>query len=109
MYNFKGKETLKETVLNILAIAGKCSKSDLKENLPEGKNIYRTMQELRRIGAIKEDRETGEVTLSSMLFRAAILMHILPRAKSTPYLTGLFEKYHKKYPAEISGQEMAKG
>lgn len=108
MYNFKGKETLKETVLNILAIAGKCSKSDLKEGLGAGRNIYRTMQELRRVGAIKEDKETGEVTLSSMLFRAAILMYILPRVNNTPYLKDLFAKYHKKNPGELSGPEMVK-
>lgn len=110
MYNFKGKLTLKETLLNILAVAGKCTKSDIKEDLGSGKNVYRIIQDLRKVGAIKEDKDTGEITLSSMLFRAAILMHILPKAKSgsIPYLKDIFTKYHKKSPAELTGPEMVK-
>jgi AAA ATPase-like protein len=76
LYNFKGKKTLREEILNVLALVGKpISKTIL---VKEYKSLYsRTyLPELKNSGAIKEDSQTGELTLHSALFRSAILLHI---------------------------------
>lgn len=86
MYDFHGKGTLRETVLNILALSGKpLSKQTLRE-LSNGKNIYTKtcLGELKRTGAIKEMPD-GMISLHSMLFRAAILVHLYTKAEEDEY------------------------
>lgn len=93
MYDFSGKGTLRETVLNILALAGKpLSKQKLRE-LSDKKNIYTKtcLGELKKSGAIKELPD-GMILLHSMLFRAAILFNLYKKAKDDDYYKNLIEK-----------------
>jgi len=76
LYKFKGKKTLREEIMNVLAYVGKpISKSILAKNF---KSIYTEscLPKLKNTGAVKEDSQTGELSLHSALFRSAILSHI---------------------------------
>lgn len=79
------KTTLREEVLNSLALMGEpISKTKLSQAKPsqaftdKGNNIYtkNCLPELKRIGAVKENSENGELRLQSLLFRSAILLHL---------------------------------
>ncbi len=81
LYNFKGKKTLREEIMNVLAYVGTpISKSILVKKF---KSIYTKscLPELKKTGAVKEDQETGQLSLHSTLFRSAILLHIFPKLK----------------------------
>ncbi|EQD39263.1 PyrBI operon leader peptide, partial [mine drainage metagenome] len=94
MYDFKGKGTLRETVLNILALEGKPLSKQKLRDLTEGKNIYTKtcLGELKRSGAVKEMPD-GMVALHSMLFRAAILVHIYTKANDDKAYSQMIRKY----------------
>ncbi len=49
----------------------------------DGSNIYTKscLPALKESGAVKENPETGELSLHSPLFRSAILLHIIPNMK----------------------------
>jgi hypothetical protein len=83
MYDFTGKGTLRETVLNILALAGRPIAKQTLRDLTDGKNIYTAtcLGELKKSGAVKELPD-GTMTLHSMLFRAAILIHLYTHSKT---------------------------
>ena len=53
------------------------SKMDLAE-LSKIKNVYRCIQELKSLGAIKED-DNGNIRLQSQLFRTSILFDVVVR------------------------------
>lgn len=94
MYDFKGKGTLRETVLNILAlVAVPTTKQNLRD-LADGKNIYTStcLGELKKSGAIKE-RPDGTIVLHSMLFRAAILIHLYTQASSINAYKELIDRF----------------
>ena len=77
LYSFNGKVRQRDEVLNVLALMPEpISKSDLAKEF--NKNIYTSscLPELKKIGAIKEDLETGLLSLQSYLFKSAIRMHI---------------------------------
>ena len=80
LYSFNGKVRLRDELLNILALIPKAvSKSDLaKEFNKKKKNIYTKacLPELKKIGAIKEEPQTGLLSLQSHLFKSAISLHI---------------------------------
>jgi hypothetical protein len=83
MYDFVGKGTLRETVLNILALVGRpLTKQELRD-FTDGKNIYTAtcLGELKKSGAVKELPD-GAISLHSMLFRAAILIHLYTHMKT---------------------------
>lgn len=83
MYNFEGRIRLREEVLNVLALMpGSVQKSDLaKEFDKKGNNIYTRscLPELKKSGAIKEDAESGLLSLQSTLFKSAIRLHVFSR------------------------------
>lgn len=61
MYDFNGKETLREMILNVLAVSSKpLTKVKLKDLFAD-KNVYRSVQDLRKLGAIKEDTAQGTI------------------------------------------------
>lgn len=92
LYNFEGKPTLREEVLNVLALMGESvSKTKLNQAFTEkGNNIYTKscLPELKRIGAVKENPENGALRLQSLLFRSAILLHL----KTKEYQSKPWEK-----------------
>ncbi len=97
LYNFKGKQKLREEIMNILAMISSIHKSILyKEFLPS--NIYSKscLPGLKKSGAVKEDPETGNLSLHSSLFRSAILLHALskPDFRNERWWS-IFEKIHQ--------------
>lgn len=94
LYDFKGKGTLRETILNILALNQKpLTKQELRDAVG-GKNIYTPgcMGELKKSGAVKELPD-GSLILHSMLFRAAILMHIYTHSEKNVTYQQLIKKF----------------
>lgn len=94
LYDFQGKGTLRETVLNVLALAqAPMTKQELREAV-NGKNIYTEtcMGQLKKTGAVNE-RSDGSLVLHSMLFRAAILFHLYTHASKNPTYQELINKF----------------
>jgi len=87
MYNFKGKNTLREKILDILAVSSRPLKQKEIANLCEGKNIYQYISPLKKSHSIKFNLKTDTIELHSHLFRMAILLHILPRIQEAGYLS----------------------
>jgi Cdc6-like AAA superfamily ATPase len=97
MYDFNGKGTIRETVLNILALAGRpLTKLQLRD-FTDGKNIYTEtcMGILKKSGAVRELPD-GTVMLHSMLFRAAILIHLYTHAQTNKMLDDLIKRFDQK-------------
>ena len=77
-YSFNGKPTLREEIMNYLALSNETiNKTNLGKAL-KGKNIYHknTLPQLIQKGAVKEDVNTGRLTLHSELFKSAIRFHL---------------------------------
>ena len=83
MYDFSGKGTLRETVLSILALSETPLNKQQLRDLTEGKNIYTPtcLGELKKSGAVRELAD-GTIGLHSMLFRAAILIHLYTHSET---------------------------
>ena len=110
-YNFGKKPTMREQVLDIMAVIGRpVSKMELKAAC-DGKNIYQTtcLGELKRIGAVKEDRNTGLLTLQSQLFRTAILFDVVRRVAEQEQVDNTLLRAMQTYweRAERATQEVA--
>jgi len=77
-YSFAGKPTLREEIMNHLALANgvAITKTSLGKSL--GKNIYQknTLPQLIQKGAVKEDVNSGKLSLHSELFKSAIRFHL---------------------------------
>ncbi len=95
MYDFNGKGTLRETVLNILALSGPQTKQQLRDHA-DGKNIYTEayMGALKKSGAVRELSD-GTITLHSMLFRAAILIHLYTHSQTNKSFEDLIKRFAK--------------
>ncbi len=98
-YKFNKKPTIRERVLNYLAIASsEVTKTELDKKF-KGKNIYQEncLGHLKKVGAIKEDKKTGVISLHSPLFRTAIFLNILANDlnKTDPILAEEFDKIYK--------------
>jgi hypothetical protein len=94
LYDFKGKGTLRETVLNVLALAQRpMTKQELRDAVG-GKNIYTAtcMGELKKSGAVTEIAD-GSIILHSMLFRAAVLIHLYTHADRNPAYQEQIQKF----------------
>ena len=77
LYHFNGRSRQRDEILNILAMLPRpVCKTDLAKAFK--KNIYTSscLPELKKTGAIKEEPETGKISLQSYLFKSAIRMHI---------------------------------
>lgn len=78
MYNFRKKQTERDKLLVILAQENKpLSRKEINDKHLV-KNIYRCINELKSLGAIKEDDEE-KIYLQSQLFRTAILLDLAVR------------------------------
>ena len=79
LYSFNGKPTLREEIMNYLALSKESiiSKTSLVKAL-KGKNIYHknNLPQLIQKGAVKEDANTGRLSLHSELFKSAIRFHL---------------------------------
>jgi Cdc6-like AAA superfamily ATPase len=89
LYKFNKKTTSKEVLMDILAVVGKPVTRQELSSLTSDKNLSRTINELRKIGAIKIDKNTSKISLSSMLFNMAILFHISDKFTKENYLYDL--------------------
>ena len=77
-YKFKGKQTMRDELLNILALVGQpVPKSTLSKFFK--KNFYSKscLPVLKTLGAITEDSSNENLFLHSSLFRTAIFTHIV--------------------------------
>ena len=78
LYSFAGKPTLREEIMNHLALANgvAITKTSLGKSLD--KNIYQknTLPQLIQTGAVKEDVNSGKLSLHSELFKSAIRFHL---------------------------------
>ena len=99
LYSFNGKTRHRDELLNVLALMpGPVFKSDLsKEFKKQNKNIYASscLPELKKIGAIKEEVETGLLSLQSHLFKSAISMHIAVQSDLKKHQPDWYKIYHK--------------
>ena len=78
LYSFAGKPTLREEIMNYLALANgvAVTKTSLGKFLD--KNIYQknALPQLIQTGAVKEDVNSGKLSLHSELFKSAIRFHL---------------------------------
>ena len=99
LYSFNGKIRQREELLNILALMPKSIlKSDLaKEFNKKNKNIYASscLPELKKIGAIREEPETGLLSLQSYLFKSAISLHIASQSDEKKLQSEWYQVYKK--------------
>ena len=99
LYSFNGKIRQRDELLNILALMPKpVSKSDLaKEFNKKNKNIYASscLPELKKIGATKEEPETGFLSLQSYLFKSAISLHIASQSDEKKLQSEWYQVYKK--------------
>ena len=104
LYSFNGKIRQRDELLNILALLPKSvSKSNLaKEFNKKNKNIYANscLPELKKIGAIKEEPETGLLSLQSHLFKSAISLHIASQSDEEKIQSEWYQVY-KQLSKEI--------
>ena len=99
LYSFNGKIRKREEILNILALMKEpVLKTDLaKEFNKKNKNIYANscLPELKKIGAVKEDPETGQLSLHSHLFKSAISLHIASQLDEKKMQSEWYQIYEK--------------
>ena len=80
LYNFNGKITQREEVLNVLAMLQRpVSKTSLAKAFEKNIYVSSCLPKLKQIGAVKEELQTGVLSLQSYLFGSAIRMHIASR------------------------------
>lgn len=92
LYNFDGKPTAKDAILDVLAVAGRpMTKTELDRHC-QVKNIYQYLPELKKRGSIKQIPASQQLSLHSQLFRTSILLKILPRITQQNYLEDLRKK-----------------
>ena len=96
LYSFNGKIRQRDEILNVLALMPKpVSKSDLAKEF--NKNIYANscLPELKKIGAVKEEPETGLLSLQSYLFKSAISLHIASQSDEKEIKAEWYQIYKK--------------
>lgn len=88
MYNFHGKPSAKEKILDVLAVAWQALSRKEVAKYSGVKNIYQYLPELQKLGSIKLDEE-NKLCLHSQLFRFAVLMKIFDKIAHENYLKEL--------------------
>lgn len=77
MYDFRGKVSGREKILDALAVAWQPLTRQEISKYTEIQNVYQYLPDLEKRGAIKIDHKTGTIALHSQLFRIAILSKII--------------------------------
>ncbi len=86
MYDFHGKASARERILDVLAVAWEpLSKQDIMK-YAEIKNVYQYLPDLEKRGSVKIDVNTGK------LFGIAILLKIIDKVKNENYLSLLIKE-----------------
>lgn len=91
MYDFHGKASAREKILDVLAVAWQALSKPEIEKYAGIKNIYQYLPDLQKRGSIKVDLETGKVLLHSHLFGIAIILKIIDKVKNENYLSELIK------------------
>jgi hypothetical protein len=93
LYDFTGKQTLRENLMDVMAIANRPLTKQEAKDLCSGRNIYQAtvLGALKKIGAVKENKDTGELTLQSLLFRSAIIMKIFSQKNKDEHVKKTIE------------------
>ena len=94
-YSFNGKVRQRDELLNILALMPEpVLKADLAK---EYKNIYANacLPKLKKIGAIKEEMDSGLLSLHSYLFKSAIRLHIASQSEKKKLESNWYQIYQK--------------
>ena len=92
MYNFHGKPSAIERILDVLAVAWQSLSKQEIMKYAEIKNVYQYLPELEKRGSIKTDEDTGKLFLHSRLFGIAILLKIMDKVKNENYLSLLIKE-----------------
>ncbi len=79
MYNFSGKVSGREKILDALAVAWQPLTRQEISKYTEIQNVYQYLPDLEKRGAIKIDHKNGTIVLHSQLFRIAILSKIMSK------------------------------
>ena len=79
MYDFGGRVSGREKILDVLAVAWQPLSRQEISKYADIKNIYQYLPDLQKRGAIKINPETATVVLHSQLFRMAIFIRILDK------------------------------
>lgn len=95
MYNFHGKRSGREEILDVLATAWKRLSAKEIAKYTKIQNIYQYLPDLEKRGSIRINKETGEIILHSSLFRTAILIKIIDKIQNEGYLSELFKDMEK--------------
>lgn len=90
MYNFLGKVSGREKILDVLAVAWQPLSRQEVSKYTEIKNVYQYLPDLEKRGAIKINQENGTIILHSQLFRMAILIRIIDKIQDG-YLSELIK------------------
>lgn len=90
MYDFYGKVSGREKILDVLAVAWQPLSRQEVSKYAKIQNVYQYLPDLQRRGAIKINPETNTIFLHSQLFRMAILIRIIDKI-SEGYLGELIE------------------
>jgi len=90
MYNFSGKVSGREKILDVLAVAWQPLSRQEIGKYTEIKNVYQYLPDLEKRGAIKINQENGTIILHSQLFRMAILIRIIDKIQDG-YLSELIK------------------
>ncbi len=91
MYDFRGRLSGREKILDVLAVAWQPLTRQEISKYAGIKNIYQYLPDLEKRGAIKINHETNMLVLHSQLFRMAILMKIIDKIKNERYLNDLIK------------------
>lgn len=92
-YNFDGKATLREILLDVLAFYDPITKIKAQK-LCCNKNIYHkhVLPKLIEQGAIKENKETSELILHSQLFKTAIITNVISKIQKQKFIPKHLER-----------------
>jgi hypothetical protein len=105
-YKFNKKPTSKEQLMDILAVIGKPITRQELAQLSDDTNLARTISELKKISAVKENNDTSEISLSSMLLNMAIVFHLSERFSKENYLYTIREKYNPSLIQNQYGEQL---
>ena len=96
MYNFRGKRTNKEYIMDILAVSSRPLKLKEIQDFCGGKNIYQYVKPLKTTHSIFVNPKDDTIELHSHLFKTAIMLHIIPRIIKEKYLIEVISSLNSK-------------